>query len=291
MTRLPETLTNLPWYLPSIGPMLTPECQELLSDYAQVPTEKHEMYIYEARDDAFATFPLGTIGEFWFLVLGLSEHPFYGTLLNRLRNALDPYSPVLVDLGTCLGQDLRKLVHDGASPRQLLGIDKFPQFAEIGFSFFRDSEKMNGRFLTADVFEHDESDALNETKGTWEVVTSSMFLHSFDWETQKVAVRKMFELARAKDSWLMGLMGGDLEEQDVPILPPLVPENVRVSRFIHSTTSLSRLLMEVGHELGRTITVHTSYQEDKESTYTKALAESYFASGKARLLFYFVEIL
>ncbi|KAF2185799.1 hypothetical protein K469DRAFT_687644 [Zopfia rhizophila CBS 207.26] len=287
---VPERLVKLPWYLPCIGSRLTPACRALLSNYAKIPTAKQEAYIYHARDSAFLTFPLGTIGEFWFLVLGLAEHPSYARLINRLKDAPDKNKPILIDLGTCLGQDLRKLVYDGAASSQLLGIDKFPQFADIGYSFFQDAEEMKDCFVTADVFVADERDTLSMSKGTWDIVTSSMFLHSFDWDGQVAAVKKMFGLAEGKGSWIMGLIAADMEEQKVPILPPIVPEGVKMSRYVHNKESLSRLFQDVSKELGIEVTIEMSYQEDVESAYTHALQTSFFATMEARLLFYMVEI-
>jgi hypothetical protein len=45
---LPESLTRLPWYTPTITSMLTPACADLLTNYAHVPPSEHESYIYHA---------------------------------------------------------------------------------------------------------------------------------------------------------------------------------------------------------------------------------------------------
>jgi hypothetical protein len=54
---------------------------------------------------------------------------------------------------------------------------------------------------------------------------------------------------------------------------------------------LKGALEEVGRERGVRVRVWTGYQEDAESTYTKALGRSFFATERARLVFYLVEIL
>lgn len=40
----PKNPQNLPWYLPQIGPKLTPECKDLLERYANVPIEEQEAH-------------------------------------------------------------------------------------------------------------------------------------------------------------------------------------------------------------------------------------------------------
>ncbi|KAF2279510.1 uncharacterized protein EI97DRAFT_350775, partial [Westerdykella ornata] len=252
----------LPWYLPMIGPTLTLACQDLLIGYAKIPDEELEVHILNTRDQAFSVYPLATIGEFWFLVLGLSEHPSYTCLLNRLKNASDKTKPLLIDLGTCLGQDMRKLIYDGAESCQLLGVDKCPQFEMVGYELFRDADKMKGRFICADILATDLDNPLEKTRGTWEIVVSSMLLHSFDWNIQTAIVKKMMGLTSGKGAWTIGLLAGDLEEHEVPIPPPLVPEGVKMTRFIHSKESLERIFKTVSAELQVEVKIQVSYQED-----------------------------
>jgi hypothetical protein len=87
----------------------------------------------------------------------------------------------LIDLGTCFGQDLRKLAHDDVSPSQLLGVDVFSAFEQNGQQFFRDADRFVGRFRTADIFATDSG--LSELERSKDIVTSMMFLYSFDWPT------------------------------------------------------------------------------------------------------------
>ncbi|KAF2120379.1 hypothetical protein BDV96DRAFT_683827 [Lophiotrema nucula] len=288
---IPENLTQLPWYLPSIGTRLTDGFRALLSEYANIPEELQCEHIYQARDAAFQTFPLATIGEFWFLTLGLSEHPKYTLLVERLKLASTIKRPILVDIGTCIGQDLRKLVYDGAIPEQFVGIDIFADFAEVGYSFFKDKTLMGNCFETADIFETNEQDYLNRTLGSWDVVTSSLFLHAFDLANQFKAITKMFKLVKGRGSCILGLTGADLNGQDVPVLPPLVPEGVKKSRYVHSTETLTELFKAVSESLGLEVSIETGYQEDVDSVYTQAIQTSFFATSNARILFYFVEIL
>jgi hypothetical protein len=92
-----------------------------------------------------------------------------------------PNAPTLIDIGTCFGQYLRKLVFDGVSSSQLRGADVFVAFEKIGHDFFSDAGVFSGRFIEADIFS--EHSAISELSDSQDVVASTMFLHSFDWNT------------------------------------------------------------------------------------------------------------
>lgn len=244
------------------------------------------------RDQAWAVFPFPCIGEFWFLTLGLSAHPRYNDLLARLTSASDKSKALLIDLGTCLGQDLRKLVHDGAAPTQLLGVDIFPAFEAVGHDLFRDKETFAGRFAAADIFS--ESGALAETRGTWEVVSSCMFLHSFDWAGQLAACKAMVQLATQKSgSWIVGGLTASIDAREQELKPPFVPEGVKRSVYLQSRESFSRLWDEVRSATGVDFTLWAEY-DDGESESKKAQeggAGNFFGGSGQKLLWFWIEIL
>lgn len=61
------------------------------------------------RDQAWQIAPYPCIGGWMFLQLNMSLSPVYDEVLCRLKKG-----EKLLDLGCCFGQDIRKLVHDGA---------------------------------------------------------------------------------------------------------------------------------------------------------------------------------
>ncbi|KAL8695808.1 MAG: hypothetical protein Q9201_007954 [Fulgogasparrea decipioides] len=82
--------------------------------------------------------------------------------LSRSRNALpasqpgeslEPKKPpeLFLDLGCCLGQDIRKLVVDGAASENLYGLDIEPHFIDLGYELFRDRRTLKSRFTIADL--------------------------------------------------------------------------------------------------------------------------------------------
>lgn len=217
----------------------------------------------------------------------------YKRIVERLTLHNDESRPAatLIDLGTCLGQDIRKLIHDGVQPAQLLGVDKYPQFLTVGHHLFQDHAATQSCFQAADIFDGDEKGVLSTTAGTWDIVASAQLLHAFDWAKQKQVVKLMFQLARGKGSWLAGLLTGGLKGHSVPVPPPLVPVGVHVERYIHSAETLRQLFQEAADEVGLSISIGVGYQEDPESLYTTEITKGFFTTPDARLLFYFVEIL
>jgi SAM-dependent methyltransferase len=213
----------------------------------------------------------------------------YSRIIKRLTLGAD--RSTLIDLGTGLGQDVRKLIHDGVAPEQLLGVDKYPQFFTVGHELFQDHAITKSCFRAADLFVEGEKSILVATKGTWDIVTSAQLLHAFDWAKQKQVASLMFQLARGKGSWIAGLLTGGLKGHSVPVPPPLVPVGVHVERYIHSAETLRQLFQEAADEANISVSIDVRCQEDPKSLYTTELTKGFFASPDAKLLFYFVEIL
>lgn len=262
------------------------------------------------RDQAWAVFPFPCIGEFWFLTLGLSAHPRYNDVLTRLISAPDKSKPLLIDLGTCLGQDLRKLVHDGAAPTQLFGVDIFPAFEAVGHALFRDAETFTNCFASADIFSPSSSSPLVQTRGTWQIITSCMFLHSFDWAGQAAACKAMLQLAATSKSkptsnsnsnsksWILGGLTASTHAREQELKPPFVPEGVKRSVYLQSRESFLRLWDEVkdatATEMGVEFNVWAEYDEG-ESESKKANEGSagklFGGEGEQKLLWFWVEVI
>ena len=62
----------------------------------------------DQRGQVWKIAPYPCVGGFKFLELNMSLSPTYGNVLSRLKGG-----DKLLDLGCCLGQDIRKLVYDG----------------------------------------------------------------------------------------------------------------------------------------------------------------------------------
>lgn len=117
--------------------------------------------------------------------------PVYPEVLSRVRAG-----ETFLDLGCCFGQDIRKLIHDGAPSDNIIGVDTEPRFMELGYELFRDRDRLKARFYTGDVF---AEEFLAEHRGKVDVIFLGSFLHLFSFEQQKAIVAQLTRLLRPRE--------------------------------------------------------------------------------------------
>lgn len=258
---------NVPWFQSTIGSSLTTAGRQLLETYGGIPSSEVEQHIYSIRDAAWEIFPWPCVGEFWFVQLGLSLHPHYQNLLTRLRaEGKDTDAPPtrLLDLGTCLGQDLRKLVADGAPATSLWGCDYFAEYEAAGHSLFRDADRFPNRFIAADIFDESDQSTLQQTVGTWDVITIAMFLHIWDWDTQVRACKRILALLKTdgvKGSMIIGSQTGNTEPGEVRLKPPMVAQGEEKTVYRQSVETFARMWEKAGNDEGVELKVWVTYDE------------------------------
>ena len=159
------------------------------------------------RDRAFAVWPYPCIGQLRFLEFGAAKHPNYSEVVSRLKSG-----QTFLDVGCCLGQDLRKLVYDGApSSAAMSGLDIEPAFFDLGFELFRDREKMHATFLAADLTKKDVP-ALTPLLSKVDVINVRNVLHCFNLNDQKTAAQHLVSLAKpVPGSIILGSQVGDYD--------------------------------------------------------------------------------
>lgn len=210
------------------------------------------------RDMAWNYYPFNCIGGFWFLSFGLSSHPHYGDIVAHLKQ--HPAARVL-DLGSCLGQDLRRLIFDGVPPENLYGCDMFPGFEEIGHALFRDGDRFAGHWLTADIFDESADSPLVQTEGSWSIIGSFMFLHLFSLEEATRACKRMVKLLDPqKGSCVVGTQTGAVQAGEYPLGPPYVKKMGDAVAWRHSRESFIEMWEKVGKELDVQLDIWVEYQ-------------------------------
>lgn len=304
---------NVPWFYSKLGSSLTPAGRELLQTYSGIPASEVEAHIYKSvsshlpgsslpqldinvykRDLAWEIFPWPCIGEFWFITLGLSLHPRYDDLLTRLRTQNPPIK--FLDLGTCLGQDLRKLVADGAPLQALWGSDYFAEYEAVGHELFRDADKFQNRFIAADLLDESRDSGLVQTAGTWDVISIVMFLHAYDWDTQiRLCKRILKILSRGKGSMIIGAQTGSTQAGDVMLRPPFVAEGEERTIYRQSVETFTKMWEQVGQDEGLDLKVEVMYDEqaDRDRRAKEEQEEGknkYFSGSTQRRLFFTVTI-
>ena len=162
-----------------------------------------------------------------------------------------PWQRRLLDIGTCLGQDLRMLKRRGAPLPTLYGTDLFPGFEEVGHDLFRDGAAFRSHFFAGDILDESTTSPLERTKGHWDAVSASMFLHLFTLQEQRVIAVRMIRLLRpVKGSMLLGIVSGQLNAGEVHMKPPFVAGEEVAVVFRQSRETMKQLWEEAIEGLG-----------------------------------------
>jgi SAM-dependent methyltransferase len=122
--------------------------------------------------------------------------PSYQNIISRLKSGSS-----ILDLGCCVAQDLRKLVHDGAPSTNIYGADLHGKFISLGYDLFLDKKTFGVKFMEADVFDLDSP--LKDLEGKMDIIHIGLFLHIFDLEGQIKACERIVRLARPVNGTLI----------------------------------------------------------------------------------------
>lgn len=132
------------------------------------------------RDRAWDTFPFPCLGTFEFLDLVLStRNRLYPRLLLRLQGG-----DTFLDVGCCLGQDIRKLVLDGVPASNVAGAELREGYIRLGYELFRDRDTLTSEIHVADVLAGAAAAPWPRLEGRFDVVNFSFVLHCFSREEQ-----------------------------------------------------------------------------------------------------------
>lgn len=152
-----------------------------------------------------------------------------------------------LDVGCCLGQDVRKLVHDGAPSQNVAGLDLNQQFLDLGHQLFRDADS-DLTFMQADILDGgDGGDGGDGSRWACErgmreaidVIHLGMLLHMFNWEQQVQAFRNIIRMSNpVKGSLILGEAAGHVE--GIPVRATWGGDTMR-----HNADSFGELVRQV----------------------------------------------
>ena len=207
------------------------------------------------RDKAWGIFPWPCVGEFWFLSFGLAKHPLYHTvILPRLKSG-----DALLDLGACLGQDLRKCVFDGAPADKLYASDLFEQYEDLAYELWNDRDIFPPNHYIKDDVLADNDQFMHGNlmmtlgPGQIDIIVINMFLHLFNYQNQlKVATRILRLLSHKPGSIILGSQAGVVNPIEQPLKPPFDKTEDGETRtiFRHSPESFIRMWEDAGRASG-----------------------------------------
>lgn len=147
---------------------------------------------------------------------------------------------MLLDLGCCFAQDLRKLVHDGAPAANLWGADLEPEFLDLGYNLFFDRDRLGGSFLTADIF---EEGCLWSLREKIDIIHIGLFLHLWDWDLQLRACEAIVGILKQEKG--VRVLG-----QQMATIEPGPVKNGQKTLYKHDDKSFKKLWEEVGEKTG-----------------------------------------
>ena len=184
----------------------------------------------------------------------------------------------LLDLGACLGQDLRKCVFDGAPPDRLYASDLFAEYEDLSYELWRDRDTFPNHFLADDVLSDNASYMqgnlmMNMGPGQTDMIVINMFLHLFDYSNQlKVATRILRLLSHKPGSIILGSQAGVVEPIEQVLKPPFdkTEDGRKRTIFRHSPESFTQMWEDAGKAAGVPLRPITCEFQKPEATEASA---------------------
>ena len=152
-----------------------------------------------------------------------------------------------LDVGCMFGQDLRKLVFDGAPVSGVYGTDLRGDFFPLGYELFRDEALIPpDHFITADIM--DPNSPLRRFHHDLDVISAKDVFHCFDYPAQvKLAMRFIVLLKPQPGSRVIGQLVGHVRAGDYATG---FGDAGLAKMFHHNDESFARLWEEAGQETG-----------------------------------------
>lgn len=183
----------------------------VLQDYSGISKDSQKSHILTVRDRAYQARPYPCLGRFRFLELDLASYPLYESyVLPTLREGDPVRKRIFLDLGTCLGQDLRKLIYDGVDPSQLYGSDIVSDYIDAGYELFKDETRIpRDHFICpADVFDFSDANLLGPLYNGVDILHATAVFHLFSGDQQVDVARQCLRLLRKDPSTRSLVLGG-----------------------------------------------------------------------------------
>jgi SAM-dependent methyltransferase len=175
-----------------------------------------------------------------FVSFNLDKRPSYRSVLDDLKTNRGAKH---LDIGCCVGQDIRKLVVDGVRSSQITAIELEPQFVELGYQLFLDKDRLQTRFFTANILTDDE--VVKELEGQMSSVHMNLVLHLFTRDEQKKVLGNVLRIL-APGGILLGSTVANEDGIEQSLLGKMTMR--------HNLRTWSALIQELQTEMGLTLT-------------------------------------
>lgn len=155
-----------------------------------------------------------------------------------------------------MGQDIRRIVYDGAPSENTYGSDLQKDFMAIGYDLFLDKDTLKTTFIAGDVFDA-ESD-LKQLDGQIDVVHAASFFHLFDWDEQIQVAKRVVTLMQPKSGSLVvgRQVGNEVSGHHAGRF------DSKKRRYRHNGESFKKMWDEVGEATGTRWGVDARLEEE-----------------------------
>lgn len=209
-----------------------------------------------------------------FLDFSIGLSPLYPSVLEHLKTG----NANLLDLGCCLAQDLRKLVHDGVPGTSLFGSELEAGFIDLGYDLFRDRETLQAKFSVNDFFDETTPNKVLR-EGSFDYIYAASFFHLFGWDEQEQAFSRAVRLLKPRaGSLIFGRQ--TCTEGEAHVLDHHATRSGNM--FRHNKESFKKLIEEVSAKVGVDLEVEIGDQARPENHYAAGTAVRMMTFGVRR---------
>ncbi|THH31627.1 hypothetical protein EUX98_g2555 [Antrodiella citrinella] len=250
---MPQEHTPDASLIPSLDPsILTLDDSERAFLHASISNDEAEVRkrVSDVQERAYAKYPYPCIRAFHHVNLMMSKNAIYGEVLEAGQSG----DTIFLDLGCCMGTDVRKLVFDGYPASNVVGCDLRQEFIDLGYELYKDRSSCAIRFIVDDIFDadaptdHAASDLAQVTRLCQLKDRVSHFylgalFHLYDEQTQfaiALAVGKL--LHKEKGGIAFGRHHGVTKEG-------VADDHLGRNRYAHSPTSWTTMWRQVFTQL------------------------------------------
>lgn len=115
----------------------------------------------------------------------------YDSILQKIKEGQQ-----YLDLGCGFGQNIRKMVFDGASAENITGADLSQTLIDCGFEYFQDKATLKSKFIIGDIL-NSESANFVQASGQFDIIFTAMVYHLWGWKDQVKACIETTKLLKA----------------------------------------------------------------------------------------------
>ncbi|KDQ07831.1 hypothetical protein BOTBODRAFT_119527 [Botryobasidium botryosum FD-172 SS1] len=178
--------------------------------------------VIDIQKKAYEACPYPCIRMFYFISLRMKGHPTYKEVIAHggKDNAL------FLDLGCCMGTDVRNAAYEGYPASQLVGSDLLETYLTLGKELYNDKETGKIKFIAADVFDLppirstaprisslDGVTQLDDLAGSLTFIYTGSVFHLFSAQKQKELALRLLRLwTREPGAIIFGRHQGKAEE-------------------------------------------------------------------------------